>query len=49
MLGKIQRRPALLDKQLAKELQELAGEHDPFSVHVGKTMCTYDFYEGKQL
>lgn len=47
VLGKIQRRPALLDKKLAKELQDLAGEHDPFTVHVGKTMCTYDFYEGQ--
>lgn len=47
VLGELQRRPANLDKKLAKELQELAGSTDPFKVHVGKTMCTYDFYEGQ--
>lgn len=46
VLGKMQRRPAVLDKQLAHELKNLRFEHDPFSVTVGKTMCTYDFYEG---
>ncbi|KAK3866403.1 hypothetical protein Pcinc_028072 [Petrolisthes cinctipes] len=47
VLGKMQRRPAILDKQLAHELKDLRFESDPFSVTVGKTMCTYDFYEGQ--
>ncbi|XP_018015610.1 uridine phosphorylase 1 isoform X1 [Hyalella azteca] len=47
VLGKLQRRPALLDKALAAELKDLATDTDPFTVHVGKTMCTYDFYEGQ--
>lgn len=47
VLGKMQRRPAILDKQLANELKNLRGGDDPFTVTVGKTMCTYDFYEGQ--
>ncbi|XP_064099839.1 uridine phosphorylase 1-like isoform X1 [Macrobrachium nipponense] len=47
VLGKMQRRPALLDKQLAHDLKNLRRESDPFTITVGKTMCTYDFYEGQ--
>ncbi|KAG7161578.1 Uridine phosphorylase 1-like [Homarus americanus] len=47
VLGKMQRRPAILDKQLANDLKNLHCDTDPFSVTVGKTMCTYDFYEGQ--
>lgn len=47
VLGELQRRPAILDKQLAQDLKNLCTESDPFSVTVGKTMCTYDFYEGQ--
>lgn len=49
VLGKMQRRPALLDRQLAHDLKNLRGDDDPFTVTVGKTMCTYDFYEGERL
>ena len=47
VLGKLQRRPAVLDKTLAEELKLLRKPDDPFTLTVGKTMCTYDFYEGK--
>lgn len=47
VLGKMQKRPAILDRQLAHDLKNLRGDDDPFSVTVGKTMCTYDFYEGE--
>ena len=46
VLGKMVHRPAKLDKELALELQSLTTEDDPFETHVGRTMCTYDFYEG---
>lgn len=39
-------RPAKLDVDLARELQSLSTQDDPFETHVGRTMCTYDFYEG---
>ncbi|KAK8392376.1 hypothetical protein O3P69_014619 [Scylla paramamosain] len=47
VLGQMQRRPAVLDRQLAHDLKNLRREDDPFTVTVGKTMCTYDFYEGQ--
>ncbi|KAK7066752.1 Uridine phosphorylase 1 [Halocaridina rubra] len=47
VLGKLQRKPAILDKQLANDLKNLRLDDDPFSITVGKTMCTYDFYEGQ--
>ncbi|XP_063600974.1 uridine phosphorylase 1-like isoform X2 [Penaeus indicus] len=47
VLGKMQRRPAVLDKKLANELKQLRYDDDPFTATVGKTMCTYDFYEGQ--
>lgn len=46
VLGKLVQRPAKLDGDLARELQSLATQDDPFETHVGRTMCTYDFYEG---
>ena len=49
VLGKLVNRPAKLDKELALELQSLTSEDDAFETHVGRTMCTYDFYEGIQL
>ncbi len=40
------KRSAQLDGDLARELQALSTQDDPYETHVGKTMCTYDFYEG---
>ena len=31
---------------MAEELKSLSTQDDPFETHVGRTMCTYDFYEG---
>lgn len=47
VLGKVVQRPAKLDKRLARELKGLADPEDPYDTITGKTMCTYDFYEGK--
>lgn len=47
VLGKMVRRPAKLDRQLARELKALTHRDDPYETVVGKTMCTYDFYEGQ--
>ncbi|XP_023242563.1 uridine phosphorylase 2-like isoform X2 [Centruroides sculpturatus] len=48
ILGKPVQRPAVLDKELAKELKSLSEEHLPhYKSVIGKTMCTYDFYEGQ--
>ncbi|XP_065568267.1 uridine phosphorylase 1-like [Artemia franciscana] len=47
ILGKIVHRPAKLDRDLAMELKDLATADDPWETHVGKTMCTHDFYEGQ--
>jgi len=47
VLGKLVQRPAKLDENLADELKSLATQDDPFETHVGRTMCTYDFYEGQ--
>lgn len=46
VLGKLHSRPARLDKKLARELKALASNEDPYDTLIGKTMCTYDFYEG---
>lgn len=46
-LGKVIRRPAKLDRQLARDLKGLAHREDPYDTVIGKTMCTYDFYEGQ--
>lgn len=46
VLGKTIQRPAKLDKRLARELKALADPEDPYDTVTGKTMCTYDFYEG---
>lgn len=40
-------RPARLDKKLARELKALSTAEDPYDTIIGKTMCTYDFYEGE--
>ncbi|XP_076633170.1 uridine phosphorylase 1 isoform X1 [Colletes latitarsis] len=47
VLGKMVRRPAKLDRQLTHDLKALADRDDPYDTVVGKTMCTYDFYEGQ--
>lgn len=47
MLGKLLRRPAKLDRQLARNLKALTHRDDPYDTVIGKTMCTYDFYEGQ--
>lgn len=47
VLGKLVQRPAKLDENLAEELKSLSTQDDPFETHVGRTMCTYDFYEGQ--
>ncbi|XP_031834038.1 uridine phosphorylase 1 isoform X2 [Nomia melanderi] len=47
VLGKLMRRPAKLDRQLARDLKALANRDDPYDTVIGKTMCTDDFYEGQ--
>ncbi|KAJ8960406.1 hypothetical protein NQ318_013686 [Aromia moschata] len=47
MLGKIVKRPALLDKRLSRELKALAHPEDPYETVIGTTMCADDFYEGQ--
>ena len=38
--------PAFLDRELCKELLEVANQDTSYTTVIGKTMCTYDFYEG---
>ena len=40
--------PAFLDRELCKELLEISKQDTSYTTVIGKTMCTYDFYEGKQ-
>lgn len=40
-------RPAKLDRKLVRELKAMADPDDPYETVTGKTMCTYDFYEGE--
>lgn len=47
VLGKVVRRPAKLDRQLARDLKALAHRDDPYDTVIGKTMCSNDFYEGQ--
>ncbi|XP_063394820.1 uridine phosphorylase 1 [Cydia fagiglandana] len=47
VLGNTVSRPAKLDRRLARELRALADPEDPYDTVTGKTMCTYDFYEGQ--
>ncbi|KPI92853.1 Uridine phosphorylase 1 [Papilio xuthus] len=47
VLGKTIQRLAKLDRRLVKELKSLADPEDPYDTITGKTMCTYDFYEGQ--
>ena len=49
VLGKIVKRPALLNKKLIRELKALASPEDPYSIVTGKTMCANDFYEGTAI
>lgn len=46
-LGMILQHPAFLDKELCEELLDIAQEDKSFKSVMGKTMCTYDFYEGQ--
>jgi len=47
VLGKLVRRPAILDKSLINELMNCyRPEHDDFDVIAATTMCALDFYEG---
>lgn len=47
-MGKIIQRPAKLNVKLARELKNLSDPtQDPYETVIGKTMCTYDFYEGQ--
>ena len=48
ILGKLVRRPAVLDQELIQELVDTARDEDEFKVVCGKTMCTLDFYEGNK-
>lgn len=47
VLGKSVKRPSKLDRRLVKELKALSDTDDPYDTVSGKTMCTYDFYEGE--
>jgi len=44
ILGKVARFPTTLDEQLQKQLLDCSGE---ILTATGNTMCTHDFYEGK--
>ena len=46
-MGEMVHRPAIMDKELAKEIQSLSLPSDPFKTILGKTMCAHDFYEGQ--
>ena len=46
ILGKVVSRPSHLDRKLAEEIMESKADQT-FSVVLGTTMCTDDFYEGK--
>lgn len=49
VLGKVIHRPAKLDQKLSRELMALADPtQDAYDTVCGKTMCTYDFYEGEK-
>jgi uridine phosphorylase len=47
ILGKMVSRPAIMDKDLARELKELSDASDGFQTVLGKTMCAHDYYEGQ--
>ncbi|XP_076173157.1 uridine phosphorylase 1-like [Ptiloglossa arizonensis] len=47
VLGKLVRRPAKLDQQLARKIKALANPDDPYDTVIGKTLCANDFYEGQ--
>jgi len=47
ILGKLVKRPAVLDQELVQELMECTKDSDQYKVVSGKTMCTLDFYEGQ--
>jgi uridine phosphorylase len=46
-LGRKIKRSSTLDTDLCHELMSIAESMDePYTFHMGKTMCTDDFYEG---
>jgi uridine phosphorylase len=45
--GKLVKKPAILDKNLAQELKSLSELDDGFEVVNGTTMAANCFYEGK--
>lgn len=49
VLGKLVQRTAKLDKWLARDLKLMAEPAQLYDTVTGKTMCTYDFYEGKKI
>jgi uridine phosphorylase len=48
VLGNLVQRTAKLDKRLARDLKSMAEPSQLFDTVTGKTMCTYDFYEGRK-
>ncbi|WAR04266.1 UPP2-like protein [Mya arenaria] len=46
-LGMILQHPAFLDRDLCEQLQEIGTKNQQYETVIGKTMCTYDFYEGQ--
>lgn len=50
VLGRTVHRAAVLDKEIANQLQMVAeDEISECKSFIGKTMCTFDFYEGNTL
>ncbi|XP_067685550.1 uridine phosphorylase 1-like isoform X2 [Haliotis asinina] len=47
VLGKGIQRPINVDQELASEIHSCSRTEDPFSVILGKTYCTDDFFEGQ--
>lgn len=48
VLGKVITRSTELDKDMAEELLKCSTELLNLPTIIGNTMCTHDFYEGKQ-
>ncbi|KAH3702955.1 uridine phosphorylase 2-like [Dreissena polymorpha] len=46
-LGMLLQHPAFLDRDLCEELQAIGSADTSYNTVIGKTMCTYDFYEGQ--
>ncbi|KAL3836951.1 hypothetical protein ACJMK2_022353 [Sinanodonta woodiana] len=47
VLGKSVARPAVVDKEFAKEIYQFADSSDKFKTVLGTTLCADDFYEGQ--